>query len=344
MKLDYEVIRDRNCELLMTQNSPRCTKCNQLRVTLRGRQYRLKQQTDRCSINSCVRLSFLSREELRKRSNNLQVELKRIRNQQIRLKEKIERSVLNHGVVIDDYHLDNDIKSILENESDKCNSTPFARIFWQQQAEAAKKDPRGMRWHPLMIKWCVYLRYLSSNAYNTLRQSSCITLPSQRTLRDYTYHIRPSSGFSDENDIQLIQIAKLNECEEHEKYVLLLIDEIHVREDLVYDKHSGDLIGLTNMGKLNSQLTSFEKSLSDGPDSDLDKPGCLANSVTTFMVKGLFSRFEFPYASFPCRDVTGDLLFDPLWECISRLERIGMKVSIILHKKNVNNHTYTVHA
>ena len=34
----------------------------------------------------------------------------------------------------------------------------FSRLFWEQQFEAAKlKDAHTMRWHPLMIRWCLYL-------------------------------------------------------------------------------------------------------------------------------------------------------------------------------------------
>ena len=42
--------------------------------------------------------------------------------------------------------------------------------------------------------------------------------------------------------------------------------------------------------------------------------------------QGLFSSLEFPYAQFPCANLTGDLLFDPLWEAIARLERCALKV------------------
>ena len=39
-------------------------------------------------------------------------------------------------------------------------SDSFKRIFWEQQVEAAsKKDSRSMRWHPLMIRWCLHLRH-----------------------------------------------------------------------------------------------------------------------------------------------------------------------------------------
>ena len=58
-----------------------------------------------------------------------------------------------------------------------------------------------MKWHPLMIKWCIYLRYKSSGAYEMLRESGCIKLPSQRTLRDYTHVFKSVSGFSVDVDV-----------------------------------------------------------------------------------------------------------------------------------------------
>ena len=52
----------------------------------------------------------------------------------------------------------------------------------------------------------------------------------------------------------------------------------------------------------------------------------LANSMLVLMVRGLFSRLEFPYAQFPCTAVSGDQMYDPFWEAVSRLERCGLKV------------------
>ena len=86
-----------------------------------------------------------------------------------------------------------------------------------------------------MIRWCLSLRHYSNQAYESLRQSNCIKLPSQRTLRDYTYFIKPQSGFSDDIDSMLIHAAdvKSNELSQH---VIILVDEMHIRQDLVYDK------------------------------------------------------------------------------------------------------------
>lgn len=44
------------------------------------------------------------------------------------------------------------------------------------------------------------------------------------------------------------------------------------------------------------------------------------------MVRGLFSRLRFPYAQFPVSSVTGDLLFEPFWQAVFRLERLDLKV------------------
>ena len=52
----------------------------------------------------------------------------------------------------------------------------------------------------------------------------------------------------------------------------------------------------------------------------------LANSMVLFYVRGLFTSFHFPYAQFTCYTVTEEVLFEPFWECVSRLERSGLKV------------------
>ena len=46
----------------------------------------------------------------------------------------------------------------------------------------------------------------------------------------------------------LMEAAEVRTCPERNKCILLLLDEMHVREDLVYDKHEGELIGFTNLG------------------------------------------------------------------------------------------------
>ena len=118
----------------------------------------------------------------------------------------------------------------------------FARLFWDQQQEvSSKKTSSTMRWHPLMVKWCIYLHHLSSTAYEALRQSGCVSLPSQRTLRDYTHCARAEIGFSVATDRQLLDVLEVQTCSVWKKQVVLLMDEMHIKADLVYDKMSGGL-------------------------------------------------------------------------------------------------------
>ena len=121
-------------------------------------------------------------------------------------------------------------------------------------------------------------------------------------------------------DEQLMKAAEIDTLELWQKCVILILDEMSIHEDLVYDKHSGELIGYTNLGDINNHLLAFEKSLSDpGPPE-------IANSMLMFMVQGLFIPLQFPYCQFPCCSVTGDLLFKPIWEAVYRIERCGLQV------------------
>ena len=248
------------------------------------------------------------------------------------LRAQLEEVVETRSIAVDN-DINEDLHTVMKSESSKVLGEfpegSFGRIFWKQQLDAAsRKDRRGMRWDPLMVKWCLYLRHKSSGAYELLRDSGCITLPSQRTLRDYTHYMNAAAGFSFEADSQLgtYNAAKIDSCEEYQKCVVMLIDEMYVKEDLVYDKHTGGLIGFVNVGDINSHLLAFEQSLSSTSTTQQD----LATTMMMFMVQGLFTALSFPYVQFPCHKVTGQLLFDPFWEAISRLERLGLKVCGII--------------
>lgn len=80
-----------------------------------------------------------------------------------RLKRKIAALSEVVGISLDeDSH--NDLKEIVKSEStrflDDLPAGSIQKIFWQQQVEAASlKNARNMQWHPLMIRWCLYLRH-----------------------------------------------------------------------------------------------------------------------------------------------------------------------------------------
>ena len=83
----------------------------------------------------------------------------------------------------------------------------------------------------MMIRWCLYLKHISSGAYEAIRNSGELTLPSQRTLRDYTHHMPSKVGFNASVDEQLMVEAGMDHLKEYEKCVVILADEMHIKDE-----------------------------------------------------------------------------------------------------------------
>ena len=75
-----------------------------------------------------------------------------------------------------------------------------------------------------------------------------------------------------------------------------------IKEDLVYNKNSGEVIGFVNF---NDQLSELEEACK------ADKPPKVAKLMLVFMVRGIFNHLEFPYAV-----ITSDCIMTLAWEAI----------------------------
>ena len=213
-------------------------------------------------------------------------------------------------------------------------------IFWDQQMKAAKaKGSSGRRWHPLVVKWCLYLHHISSKAYETIRNSGILILPSSRTLQDYKHLSSTTVGFSIEADRQLLDI--INQKDDLAKYGVLLFDEMYIKQGLVFEKSTGALFGFTDLGDISNQLDEFLQSFKDHSES---LPRSLAKSMLVFMVKGLFNNVSLPYAQFPVCSIKGGDMFPLLWKAIGRLERIEYTIcGITCDGCSPNRRLFTLH-
>ena len=91
---------------------------------------------------------------------------------------------------------------------------------------------------------------------------------------------------------------------------------------IMYEQiYVGSLIGFTNIGDINGHLLEFERSL-----NGLEVEDRLDESMLVVMVRGLFSKVEIPYVQFPCVELSGDQMYEPLWNAVGRLERCGFRV------------------
>lgn len=325
-ELYSSTIRTTRCELLV--NDVKCGTCKGYRSVLRSIYNRsLKHDSEKNSrVTSHTNYRYLNTPERRSRMRQLKSDLDQSKRQIETLKSKIQRLQKEHGIDIDK-PLENDLERIMEESTSKVyKSHPpgsFLRLFWDSQLEALKtKDRRQLRWHPMIIKWCLNLKLMSSRTYSALR--STLVLPSERTLRDYTHCFESKAGFDDELDKQLMKEAQVDTIQDFQKYVCLVFDEVRVKEGLVYDKHSLQVIGFVNLGDINNQLLKFEQAQTCDSQEVMTPP--IAKHMLVFMVRGIFTSLEFPYVQFPCSATSGDVVFPLVWECIKRLEACDFRV------------------
>ena len=158
-----------------------------------------RQSSNQAAPNRRSNYRYLSSPEKIQRLHQLRKNELAMKKKIDRLKAKLSKILEDESVVLDD-DTSLDLRQIMEEEEpavlDGSPKNSFQVMFWSQQKEALRKQKRNMRWHPMIIKWCIYLRHLSGKAYESLRESGCISLPSQHTLRDYTHCVKAEAGFS----------------------------------------------------------------------------------------------------------------------------------------------------
>ena len=222
------------------------------------------------------------------------------------LEQKLEEMKLEiqKSSVEVDHQLSQDITSIL-GKSDK-NVTPFMNLFWQQQKKQLTRSSTGVRYHPMIIRYCLSLATKSPACYEELRKSKILVLPSQRTLKDYRNCIRPKAGFQEEVIEELKDST--NSYFDVQRYIVLLFDEMKIMSNLVFDKVTGELIGYLDLGDPDINFGTLEK---------VDE---IASHALVFFIRGICTELKFSLAYFATNGVTSHQLMPLFWEAIGMLE------------------------
>ena len=222
------------------------------------------------------------------------------------LEQKLEEMKLEiqKSSVEVDHQLSQDITSIL-GKSDKI-VTPFMDLFWQQQKKLLTRSSTGVRYHPMIIRYCLSLATKSPACYEELRKSKILVLPSQRTLKDYRNCIRPKAGFQAEVIEELKDST--NSYFDVQRYIVLLFDEMKIMSNLVFDKVTGELIGYLDLGDPDINFGTLEK---------VDE---IASHALVFFIRGICTELKFSLAFFATNGVTSHQLMPLFWEAIGILE------------------------
>ena len=300
----------------------RCLQCRAARSLLRTHSAREKL----ASTSRFARNSYLATPQ--RKGKFLQLAKKsRAQSQTVRrLRLKIKKWAESHAIEVQK-DLSDEVQAIVKEQSSNIESTSkegtFQRLFWDQQKEmSTRKGCTGRRWHPLMIRLAMSLKTQSSSAYHMLRTSGFVIMPSERTLNDYIHFYRARTGFHDDLDLELAARAKVKQLTFTEKHVALSFDEMRIREDLVYDKSLSKIVGFTDLGDVNSELQKFASC--DKEQLSYRPP--IATHMFVFMIRGITTKFRFPYAHFPTTEITSSYLHHLVWEAIRRIESLGLKV------------------
>lgn len=218
--------------------------------------------------------------------------------------EKMQEALKKSSVNIDS-ELSRDFTNIM-SDVDKKKVSPFMNLFWQQQKKLFTANAYGVRYHPMLIRFCLSLACKSSSTYNELRDSGVLTLPSLRTLRDYKNCIKPQTGFHPDIINELISQTK--HYTNIEKNIVILMDEMTIKANLVYDRNSHELIGFTDLGDPDVNYCT------------LDDTEGIATHALVFMVRGLCTKLKFSLAYFGTINVTSIQLFILFWDAVCILE------------------------
>ena len=138
-----------------------------------------------------------------------------------------------------------------------------------------------------------------------------LALPSERTLFDYSNVTEAGTGFKDSVTVQFVKEAeKLSVYDkEHTKYVGVIQDEVRIKSDLVFNRHTGELVGYVDLDCVSNELLNMEEAIRDS-----DK--AVAHYMLVVMVRSITSRLQYPLAAFATDGITADFLYPIIWQTI----------------------------
>ena len=327
-------IRTGDCELLCAAKSrlpKRCKSCSQYRSNLRVARWRNQRKDVRGRIahDSHCNIRYLSEQESLQRLESVKKQ-KAVLKEKVKRQEKIaQRLIANEGVTltlkdtVDINRVVEESRTAIENGF---TENSFQRILWEQQKKYnSLKNKKQMRWHPLIIRFALSLRYASSTAYRTVASSGLLSLPSERTLRDYTHWCKVRNGVH----FSFLQKAKEIMSQEgiddkDDRQFVLIMDEMKIRHGLVFRKHTGDLVGFCDLGTVNQELEELAAAAVGDSNNIIPK---LAEQMLVFMIRPIFRpSLSFMVASYASLCLSGEKLYAPVWEVIEALEFSGLPV------------------
>ena len=277
-----EFYRSNTCDILVPENSS-CKDCKlclqKFKNEINRKNVKLNQPA---KLNAPIK--FTSPERVKLTLQDHRLKCKQLEQELVNMRTALE----NESESVSS-ELGEDLNTLFSG-CDKKDVPNFMKLFWEEQQKYIKSSSASsVRYHPMIIRFCLNLAAKSTSSYNDLRYDSktgtgFLVLPSLRTLRDYKNYIHPTRGF---NSAIIKDLAeKTVNFSGPERFVTILFDEMKIQEDLIWDKYSGELIGFVDLGDINTNYATL-KNVKE-----------LATHVLVFLVKSIVNPLSFSIATF----------------------------------------------
>ena len=329
IKSNFDVVRHISCEYVVDNDKDRCKQCASFRsnlYTIRTNLTKMNRE-EYTKDTSRTNLMHLTNSELILRLENTQNAKRRALREVAALSGTISKILTEESITINPDQ--NDIVGeIFHKQDPKLEEGTPMWLLWQQQMKQSSSNPKAMRWHPLIIRWCLSIYHISPAAYKQIasKRNKFLALPHVNTLKKYLNYTTPTVGFNPDVLKKLVIDSKLHSLEEFQKEVSLCFDEMKLQQGLVYQRSTGKLIGFCEMGDINHEIATFQASCFEELSDELKVAKNLAKYVNVFMVRGIFSNLESTIGYHASCGFTGDQLFPLVWEATRVLEVLGFKV------------------
>ena len=291
--------RSPNCEVILENISKdQCKPCSMTTSTLRKAEAR-KRKVSSVPAKSKASLAACGPEKL-----VTTVKASRLQNKQLEDKIKLlEGRIQKDGVGVSE-GLENDILKIMGGQN--LEGTPHMKFFWEQQIKLLQAKKMGRRYHPQIIRFALSLHGKSAAAYREIQESGALVLPSERVLRDYKNYFKPKAGINLENIESLREKAAT--LTGIQRYLVLVMDEMKIQSNLVFDKYSGELIGFVDLG---DPMTNY---------ASLGEEDVMATHALAFLVRGMCSDLKHVIAYYFTENVTSYQIMSMFWKAVGVLE------------------------
>lgn len=158
----HSTIRSVSCDLLVNGN--RCKSCKLHRKSLKATKQRMEERNNetRDFVHSTYKHKDMTKEMLVKKVYQQKDEIQSLESEISKLKRQYKNEILENGICLDNVQ-SMEIKDLMSTcHNDMVSAFPdgnsFQRLFWEQQLQFERSGKNGMRWHPMIISWCLFFK------------------------------------------------------------------------------------------------------------------------------------------------------------------------------------------